>query len=304
MEYKFWIEKQKPWLTVQAELATLAKQGEDFRRIIEAKKDDILFPLVTFLDRFDIRTAYPLLLHLLDVGLTDEQWKATSVVLESYLLRRAVCGLTTKNLNRVFLTLTKTLRREGTSPDSIKKFLSTLTGEASVWPKDGEFSDAWQNKNAYQTLQNPKLVHILRRISDTYHSSKTESISIDSPLTVEHILPQSWIEHWPLPDGSKGLTSLELEEADEDDPRAKATRGRNAAVQMLGNLTILTRELNSAQSNSAWKDKKPELLLASLLPINQQLHAADSWDETMIEQRGKELYTRAIKIWPGPVVVV
>lgn len=300
VEYKFWIEKHKPWPTVQAELTTLAKQGEDFRRIIEPKKEDILFPLVTFLDRFDIRTAYPLLLHLLDAGLSDEQWTAVSVVLESYLLRRAVCGLTTKNLNRVFLTLTRTLRREATSPENIQKYLSGLTGEAAEWPKDAEFLDAWQNKSAYHLLLNPKLVHILRRLSDTYRTSKTEELSIDSPLTVEHILPQSWIEHWPLPDGSQGLTGEELEATDAEDPRAKATWQRNSVLQTLGNLTILTGPLNSAVSNSAWKDKKPELLLASLLPINQQLHAAESWDETAIEQRSKELFARAIKIWPAP----
>jgi len=301
VEYKYWIEKEKPWPTVQAELTVLAKQGEDFRRMIEPQKGDILFPLVAFLDRFDIRTAYPLLLHLLDVGLTADEWTATSGVLESYLLRRAVCGLTTKNLNRVFLTLTKTLRRDGTSPDSIKKFLSFLTGEAAAWPKDGEFSDAWQSRHAYQTLQNPKLVHILRRLSDTYATKKTEDIIIDSPLTVEHILPQSWIEHWPLLDGSQGLTDPELEAADEEDPRAKATRHRHSVLQTLGNLTVLTGALNSSVSNSAWKDKKPELLAASLLPINLQLHAAESWDESTIEQRGQDLCGRAIKLWPGPV---
>jgi hypothetical protein len=302
VEYKYWIEKEKPWPTVQAELAVLAKQGEDFRRMIEPQKGDILFPLVTFLDRFDIRTAYPLLLHLLDVGLTNDEWVATSAMLESYLLRRAVCGLTTKNLNRVFLSMTKTLRRDGTSPDSIKKFLSSLTGEAAAWPRDGEFSDAWQSKHAYQTLQNPKLVHILRRLSDTYASNKTEDISIDSPLTVEHILPQSWIEHWPLPDGSQGLTPPELDAADEEDPKAKATRHRHSVLQTLGNLTILRGELNASGSNSSWKDKKPKLLAASLLPINLQLHAAESWDESTIEQRGRELCGRAIKLWPGPAI--
>ena len=303
VEYKFWIEKQKPWPTVQAELATLAKQGEAFRRIIEPKKEDFLYPLVTFLDQFDIRTAYPLLLHLLDVSLTADQWKAIAVMLESYLLRRAVCGLTTKNLNRVFLSLTRTLRRDGTSPDNIQKFLAGLTGEAAEWPRDLAFSDAWQSKNAYETLLNPKLVHILRRLSDTYRTSKSEVISIENPLTVEHILPQSWLEHWPLLDGSQGLTDLELETVDEEDPRAKATQYRNKVLQSLGNLTILTGALNASVSNSAWKDKKPKLLLDSLLPINQQLHAAESWDETAIEQRGKDLCARAITIWPGPISV-
>ena len=122
VEYKFWIEKQNPFPTIREEIATLARQGNDFRRIIEPKRDDILFDLVTFLDRFDIRTSYPLLLYLLDAGLTEPEWTRISTILESYLLRRAVCGLTTKNYNRVFLTLTRTLRNDRVPPENVRQY--------------------------------------------------------------------------------------------------------------------------------------------------------------------------------------
>ncbi len=300
VEYKSWIEKKKPFTTVRDELATLARQGDDFRRIVEPKPDDLLYALVTFLDRFDIRTAYPLLLHLLDAGLTDAQWKATSVTLESYLLRRAVTNMTTKNYNRVFLTLTRTLRREGTSPDNMRKYLSRLSGESSEWPRDPVFGAALQAQHAYLTLQSAKIVHILRRLSDTYLSSKSEDISIRSPLTIEHILPQNWLDNWPLPDGSKGMTWEELLHAKENDPRALATKRRDVLLQTFGNLTVLTQALNSSVSNSPWNVKKPALLTASLLPINQQLQAAKTWDERAIEQRAKEFFDRAVKVWPGP----
>jgi uncharacterized protein with ParB-like and HNH nuclease domain len=302
VEYKFWIDRKKPYATVRDELAALARQGDDFRRIVEPKRGDILFPLVTFLEAFDIRTAYPLLLHLLDVRMSDGDWKNVSVVLESYLLRRSVCGLSTKNYNRVFLTLTRTLRRDGSSPENLRKYLTELSGESTGWPSDEEFRSAWQERAAYQTLQQPKIVHILRRLSDASLGSKSESISIDSPLTIEHILPQSWIEHWPLLDGSTGMTDDELWDSQATDLRAEATRRRGAALHTFGNLTILTQALNSAVSNSAWKDKRPALLVASLLPINQQLHSFDTWDESTIELRAKTLLSQALKLWPGPGV--
>jgi hypothetical protein len=111
-------------------------------------------------------------------------------------------------------------------------------------------------------------------------------------------MPQQWIEQWPLHDGTKGMTIKELFEADPTDPRAIATQRRNSVLHTLGNLTILTQPLNSAASNSAWVEKKPELLRHSLLPINQQLHLVDLWDEAAIEKRGKELFQRALKLWP------
>jgi len=296
VEYKFWIEKQRPFTTVREELSTLARQGSDFRRILEPKKGDILFPLVTFLERFDIGTAYPLLMYLLDVGLTDIQWQMVAVTLESYLLRRAVCNLTTKNYNRVFLELTRALRREGPTPDNIQEYLAALTGESRQWPTDDTFRNAWQSQHVYQSLQSPKIVHILLRLNDDYLSNKHEQISIESPLTVEHIMPQNWIESWPLPDGSRGLIG---QNSQPDDPKTVATKRRNAMLQTFGNLTIITKPLNSSASNNGWKYKKIALK-TSLLPINQQLQAVELWDETAIDERSRALFERAIKIWPRP----
>lgn len=302
VEYKFWIGHDKPFPTIREEVATLARQADDFRRIIAPVHGDIIYPLVSFLESFDVRTAYPLLLQLLDVGVSDVHWVEVSRLLESYLVRRAVCGLTTKNYNRVFLTLTRVLRTDGASSERIAQYLRSLTGDAAEWPSDESFRTAWQERHAYETLQNPRIVHILRRISDAYLGDKSEHITISSALTVEHILPQEWLEYWPLPDGLKGLRFSELWSADSADPRAEATRHRNACLQTFGNLTILTQALNSSVSNSAWNIKKPALLAASLLPINQQLHAFDHWDEAAIDKRSREPFACAVSIWPGPTV--
>lgn len=300
VEYKFWIKKKQPFSNIREELDTIARQGDDFRRIIEPKKNDPLFPLVTFLDCFDIRTVYPLLLFLLDVKLSASEWNDVSITIESYLLRRAVCNLTTKSYNRIFLMLTRSLRRDRPTSERVNKLFSDLKGESSEWPTDEAFGAAWQTEHAYQTLNNAKIVYILRRLSDSCLSVKAEHISIDSPLTVEHILPQNWIDNWFLPDGSKGLTSHELWISEQGDSKADATRRRNSLIQTFGNLTILTQALNSAVSNSPWANKKQALLSSSLLPINQQLYAVPTWDEGAIEQRSKDLFKRAISIWPAP----
>ncbi|HEX9808692.1 MAG TPA: DUF262 domain-containing HNH endonuclease family protein, partial [Alphaproteobacteria bacterium] len=255
VEYKFWIEHKKPFSTIKEELSNLARQGNDFRRIIEPKKGDYLYPLAVFLDAFDIRTSYPLLLMLLDAQLFETEWKKISITLESYLLRRAVCGLTTKNYNRVFLALTRNLRRDGVTCENLAAQLAAQTGDSAEWPSDAAFREAWRTKHVYQTLNNQKIVHILKRLNDTYLETKMEPISIKGELTVEHILPQKWIEHWPLRDGQKGMNFMELIDAGTDDPRAVATRERNAMLQTFGNLSILTQALNSATSNGSWAQK-------------------------------------------------
>lgn len=298
VEYKFWIEHNHPFDTVTDELATLSRQGQDFRRIIDPKTGDPIYSLAMFLDAFDVRTCYPLLLAMLDAGINDDEWRKISSTLESYILRRAVCGFNTKNYNRTFLSLTRNLRRNGLTHANLVKQLSEQTGESAEWPTDITFSEAWRSKHIYQTLNNPKIVHILKKLNATFLESKNELVSFDGPLTVEHLLPQNWIEHWPLPDGSTGLNSLDLWIAEPQDEKAIATRRRNKALQTFGNLTIITQALNSAASNSAWPEKKIKLLQHSLLPINQQLYNLDVWNEDMISDRAEVLLKRALELWP------
>jgi len=302
VEYRFWIERKCPFQSVAEELAALSRQGAHFRRIIEPQPDDAIFGLATFLESFDIRTAYPLLLFLLDAELHEHEWKQISTLLESYLLRRAVLGWSTKAYNRIFLNLTKSLHKTGPTSENLKTALSELSGESSAWPTDQQFFAAWQTRAMYEDLNNAKLVHILGRLNDSYRTNKNERILWDGELTIEHILPQEWIEHWPLPSGESGLTWEELYDSEPDDARAAATQQRHLALQTVGNLTILTQQLNSAVSNSAWAVKKPQLLEGSLLPINLQLHTHDTWDEESIKTRSKELFQKAIGIWPAPGV--
>ena len=300
VEYKYWIERERPFGTVSEELTSLARQGEYFRRVIRPKKDDPVYSLAIFLDAFDVRTSYPLLLTLLDAGLDEDEWRSVSVTLESYLLRRGICGMTTKNYNRIFLSTTRNLRREGVTPKNLDRQLAAQAGDSVEWPTDAAFAESWRTAHAYRMLNNAKIVHILKRLNDTYYENKMEEVSIESALTVEHIMPQKWIEHWPFEDGSFGIQFTELMDAEEGDPRAAKTRARDAALQTLGNLTILTQQLNSAVSNGSWVEKRPELLNHSLLSINQQFHDHDVWNEAAITDRSNELLERALKLWPRP----
>ena len=298
-EYKFWIDRKQPFSSVREELATVSQQGDDFRRIVAPKQSDIVYPLVTFLDAFDVRTAYPLMLHLFHARLPDAQWQKVSQVMESYLLRRGVCGLTTKNYNRVFLQLTKTLQSGEITAARIAAVLSSHTGDSTVWPNDEAFREAWMTKHAYSTLQQPRLVHILKRLNETFLTVKHETVVVSGELSVEHILPQTWQPNWPLEDCAKGMTIGDIANSP-NDPRVGPTRRRNQLLQTMGNLTILTQRLNASMSNAAWDGKRPALLASSLLPINQALHANSVWDESSIEARAAELFTRAVGIWPAP----
>jgi uncharacterized protein with ParB-like and HNH nuclease domain len=298
VEYRHWLETQKPFANVTDELAALARQRDHFRRIISPEPDDVVFGISTFLEAFDIRTAYPLLLALFEKGLGDSDWPEVSQVLESFLLRRAVCGLTTANYNRIFLNLTRSVVGDGYSVEKLTRVLRSLTGDSGIWPDDAAFREAWLTEPLYETMTNPRLCHILARINQTFMSSKAERLHLGGPLTIEHVMPRSWTKNWPLSDGSKGIDVVESLELPDDDVRVVASRQRDQALDRIGNLTLLTSSLNTAQSNLGWKQKRPELMKHSLLPINQMLATSDRWDEAAISERANDLFSRALKIWP------
>lgn len=298
VEYRHWIGYRAPFKTVREELETLARQRTDFRRIIAPRPDDVLFSTSEFVDAFDVRTVYPLLLAVLDAGTPDDEVRSIARVVESYILRRAVLGLTTKNYNRLFLQAIRVLQQRGFTASVLAEQLAGASG-GTGWPGDEAFREGWMNQHIYHVMNNPKIVHLLKRLSDTYLDSKSEQVTVEGSLSVEHLLPQSWQENWPLPDGSKGLSMTELADAAEDDPRAVATRRRNQALHTIGNLTILPPGANSWVSNAAWEEKRPKILSKSLLPINAgSLYAAETWDEQAIEERGAALFEKAVTLWP------
>ena len=176
-----------------------------------------------------MRTIYPLLLFLLaDSELPEEDLKAAGRVLESYLIRRAVCGLTTKNYNKSFLQIMRELQTNSVSVEALEDLLLGFTGPAGVFPDDEEFERAWLKNPVYETLGQGKVNLILRAIEEAMRSEFNENVPIPVNLTVEHIMPQEWQRHWALSHST-----------DTPDSSENQAEERDNIIQTFGNLTLL-----------------------------------------------------------------
>lgn len=297
-EYRHWIERTKPFASVEAELVVVARNGGHFRSLMEASLEGPLRRVAEFLQKFEVSTSYPFLLATMDAADNEQELREIGQVIESYLIRRIICDMTAKNLNRVFLTLSRIPRAGGATAVQIRSALGELAGESAEWPTDERFRAGWRENRAYGRLNSARVCYVLSRLNETYQAAKTESVLHTGDLSVEHIMPQAWIENWLLQDAASGMCWSDLFEADDDDPRAVATRARDAAIHGWGNLTILTQALNTSASNAGWEAKKPEILRHSLLPINLSLGSRAKWDEADIQERSEELFERALKVWP------
>ena len=126
---------------------------------------------------------------------------------------------------------------------------------------------------------------LLEALEAASRTAKTEDLEFRSPLTVEHLLPQDWEAHWPLPE-------------DADPGAAKARRA--AFLHRFGNLTLLTKALNPSLSNGPWSEKREAIRQHCLLALSLRAVAEEIWDEDAIEQRTAELFEMARRVWPRP----
>lgn len=287
-EYKNWLkditidEKKKFLIDLRqyAEYFDNFPEGEQLNEMSYVEDEKRFFHII---ENLSITTAYPLILFIYR-EVTDITERTNILkLLENYLVRRNICRLTTKNYNNIFISMIRNLikrRDEGEkiSVNSIRDILSSFTEETNKFPDDGELKAAFKesalsNQNAREILY---LIALYQKASPLADIGKLSLAS----YSVEHMMPVKWQQNWPIPDL---------------DEQKKAVRDK--ALKTLGNLTLVTKRLNSKLSNDAWDEKQKTLRKYSSLNITIDYLDGDGWEETRIASRAEDLAELAIKMW-------
>ena len=293
--YRKWVLNRVPFASVTEELEAITATAAVEQRLFTPKDGDPVGRFGEMADAFDVSTAMPLVIYLAtETGVAARLTEALDA-LESYILRRDICGLTTKNYNRFFVSLIIKMREcERNQTDELIAYLSSRITDLDRWPDDAELQRSWVMREQYRTARQPRLRYIFEVIERAKHTSLTEDIVIRSALTIEHIMPQKWQAAWPLP-GMEGLT--EQEYAPE---LVNQIRARNSSINVLGNLTLMTQALNSTISNGPFTVKVPAIKANAALSLNRELGVFNHWDESTIQKRGEALFEVARDIWMPP----
>jgi hypothetical protein len=285
------LARKRPTITAKDHLKSIHTYGAIFQKFMSGFSTDS--PEGRFfyrLNELDTTTVFPVLLEVFKRagGLPSDEVRAVLADLESFLVRRMICGLTTKNYNTLMRSLIQKLQGNDTfSAQAVRDFLLAQDAESTRWPKDDEFEKAWLNRPLYDVLTRARVRIVLEALELALYTGKTEKITIHDKLTIEHVLPQEWEAHWPLPDGV---------------PVDEATKRRETLLHTVGNLTLVTDKLNPAMSNGSWPSKKTAISEHCSLTMNRKLIALNDWGEAAVEARSKELFLLANSIWLRPGV--
>ncbi|AHN34846.1 DUF262 and DUF1524 domain-containing protein [Helicobacter pylori] len=270
--------QQKEGIEIEDLLKDLQKYCGYFCQIAfkkEADKD--LNKALSFLVDLEMDVIYPLLLELYsdysDGVLSKADFIPTIYLTESYICRRAVCGLGTNSLNKVFLSFTKHIQKDEYFK-SLKAHFGYLT-EKQRFPKNDEFKKFFITIDFYKFKKNKYFFERLENF-DTKEPVNTEG------LTIEHIMPQELTEEW---ERDLGENFKEI---------------HNKYLHTIGNLT--KTGYNPEYSNNSFQEKQgmEKGFKDSPLRLNQSLRDLKSFGEEEIKKRANDLADLALKIWTYP----
>ena len=176
-------------------------------------------------------------------------------------------------------------------------------------------------------------IEIMKRNENRF--IETNELTFNNRLTLEHIIPIKWKETWTLPIGegtviygcdstrnhtvsvSRDVESNELfykdlfSQTNLDSPSRdnlaeesyldafNLALARDHLLQSIGNLTLVTGNLNASMSNRPFHEKRERLYANSLCTLNREIHANNDWDVNEIQERAAKLIADVWKIWPS-----
>jgi uncharacterized protein with ParB-like and HNH nuclease domain/predicted transport protein len=269
----------------EEELKELKKYAAYFCAMaLDKEEDKELKEAFSDLRELKVDVSYPLLLELYNdykMGvLSKEDFIKIIRLIESYVFRRAVCGIPTNSLNKTFATFGKSIIKEKYL-ESVKAHFIKMTSYRR-FPNDEEFKKELECRDLYnfRSRSYRSRSYLLRRLEN--HDRK-ERVNV-SEYTIEHILPQN--------------TNLNHDWREALGPDWEKIQQKY--VHTLGNLTLTG--YNSEYSDKFFTDKRDMKggFRESPLKLNRGLANLDTWNEETILQRAENLSKEALKVWQYP----
>ena len=251
------------------------------------------------LDAGAVAPCYLWLMRWSSARLPTQQRDRALAALESWVVRRWLCALSTKDNNNVVLDLLRALDAAGPEQAGAvtEAFLFGQRSNSRLWPDDDLVRKALKTAALDPRVVRPRLRMLIEAIEDARRTDKSEGAPCERNLTIEHVMPHGWRSHW-APHGVE--------------PAAAVLR--DTLIHTLGNLTLVRWKLNEALANLPWTDaeataeglgpsgKRTELANHSRLRINAELVTVhpDAWTEQTIVARTADLTEVLLAIWRKP----
>ncbi|MBU8907669.1 DUF262 domain-containing protein [Desertibacillus haloalkaliphilus] len=259
-------------------LKKIANLASYYAKLLYPDKEDNkdIRNLLKRINDFEAKTAYPFLLYIYHdykKGKYDEkQFRNILTIIENFLVRRFVCNVDSKALNKIFASLYNQISTHE-SEDSLSELMGYLQNRG--YPKDPEVKSSLKENHLYgQGDRRKKGAFILKIIENSYSHKEKANLS---KATIEHIMPQTLTEKW-------------IEELGEN-----AEYVHSVYLHTLGNLTLSA--YNTELSNEPFSVKRKYYKDSNIF-LNKKISEFEKWNQINIEERANVLINKFLEIWP------
>ena len=224
------------------------------------------------LSKWEVEVADPFLMKALEWAeegaITWEMLVESMKMIESFVVRRAVCGVPTNRLRSLFTKMSA----QAHSSDFVEWSRGYLL--SNEWPDDKGFRNSFAGYRLYSNRLNRTNLVLQTLELDFGHR---EHPDFNGQISIEHVMPQTLTDEWKEMLGSD------------------ANEVHSKWLHTPGNLTLTG--YNSELGNYSF-DKKKELLTNSNFALSQSILQREVWNEDIIKARGEALAERAVRLWP------
>ena len=273
--FKRYVADKTPLEALEETIAEIDRYSKHYVCIALLKEEDAeIRAYFEDIQDLKVEVAFPFLLGVYE-DYTQRLIEKTDMIeilrlIESYVFRRAICGIPTNTLNKTFAALTGKIDKDNYL-QSLKVEFSQMTGNQR-YPSDTEFKQNLLIKDVYNF---DRRKYLLRRLENY---GRRELIRVED-YTIEHVMPQRLSEEWQAELGEDWRETHET------------------YLHTIGNLTLTG--YNSELSNRSFKEKQemPGGFRDSPLRLNRSLAKMERWNENAIINRAKMLSEQAREIW-------
>ena len=258
-----------------AELERYSKFSHYYAQLVERpspKLSKSLKEQIGRLNQWEVDVAYPFLMQGLDKvdseTISRKQLLKVMRMIESFVVRRGVCGVPTNRLRRIFAQMAAQIHSEN-YVESARLHL-----ERNRWPADEEFRREFVRFQLYVPSRLKRTMLVLKSLDASFGDKETPEFT--DGITIEHIMPQS------LSDGWKTRLGINAKET------------HDQWLHTVGNLTLTGYNSDLGNKSFPYKKKK---LRNSKFALSSAIQEFDEWNERAITTRGNELAKRALEIW-------
>ncbi len=181
----------------------------------------------------DTATIIPYVLYVSKKVRDEEEKNKIFRYLEAYLMRRLVSKKTTKNYNQLFRGF---INNEIDTLEKLKDAIEKKGEKINNMPTDNDVMEG-VNKSQLTNKQARGILYLIERsIRSDLNATELKFLN---EYSLEHVMPKKWRNNW----GGNELTDEQKKERDD-------------ILLTLGNLTLITKKLNSSIRDSDWQKKK------------------------------------------------